>query len=331
MGALLLGDERRAQAQAQEERKHAHGRIWRGAPHGLHAHPQPAWSVGPEIPARTSSGGIPVGRLHVVLDGVLLHDGGLLLALGEARSAPLPRMMADPWSPLHTLVAESLASFWTATCGVLVLGLTPFWLMMLLSWLGYFWPRRISLISPTRAACWHVLCPGKSPENGVRLCARPFGSTSGVGSAGLRWCLHFVGCLAWVGCGVHSHRGRVLKVTWRYWFSFSLGRCHRGSHGRGRRRAWGRGQSASLAPLQVGSTLPGLRAAWRVSCHGCCSLRAHGSRKCFSAFGAWVCCFPDACSLLPIVALHLELGTCLQGSFWGVVGMGAIGMLLRGR
>jgi len=37
------------------------GRIWRGAPHGLHAHPQPAGPVGPGIPAQTSLGYHPDG------------------------------------------------------------------------------------------------------------------------------------------------------------------------------------------------------------------------------------------------------------------------------
>jgi hypothetical protein len=95
------------------------------------------------------------------------------------------------------------------------------------------------------------------------------------------------------GCAAHSQRGRVCWVSWRHGFCIPC-RCHRGSHGRGRHRAWGRGNPASHAPLRL-VALPGHRAAWRAPCGNCsASNRAHGSRN--GGCGPWGRgCLPRRC------------------------------------
>ena len=95
---------------------------------------------------------------------------------------------------------------------------------------------------------------------------------------------------------MHSQRGRFFDVPWLT-VLLSLPRCHRVCHGRGRWRAWGRGESPSRAPLRVRSTLPGRRATWLVSDHDANSDWAHGSQK--GVFGLWGRdSWPRRCGLL---------------------------------
>ena len=88
-------------------------------------------------------------------------------------------------------------------------------------------------------------------------------------------------CLVGGCCPALSQGGRVCWNSWRLGVCL-LGRSHRVDSLSGRPRGWGRGESPSQAPLQVGSVLPCHRAGWLAPLLNYCSLRVRGSRTvCF--------------------------------------------------
>jgi hypothetical protein len=145
------------------------GRIWGGAPHGLHAHPQPAGPAGPRVPARASQGwDTPVARQGV---GLL---GGVACAAPAAR---LMTMMAAAALPPRRLEAVARPAR----------------------------PRRRWLADFLAFSAAGALDPGTGPENGVDVLVHP-GRLCGGSAAGCRAALG--GTAACRAAGGRRGRGR---------------------------------------------------------------------------------------------------------------------------